>query len=193
MSSHASLRNSPSRSVDRNSPLPSRAKLRSLLAIGFAGVVPSAGRSAPPRAGADVHHPDVRLVDRFVLDQAESPIVERERVIAPAGAGKRRDLAGFCGSERIDEREVGRRVFAAAGLVDIGRVDEQPVARVGDSGGLVLARRVGQQHRRLVAGAESIELLLLVASGVAREDEHVSALSATTLRNEPARRNRSIA
>ena len=174
----------------QDGPLPSRAKLRSLLAIGFAAVVPRRAEGAAC-AGADVHHPDVRLVDRFVLDQAESPIVERERVIAPAGAGERRDLAGYCDPRGSTSARsvVGAR---GGGLVDIGRVDEQPVARMGiPAGSFLRAASVGSTGARRSDRVDRFAVARCLRRRARRRD--VGRLSATTCRNEPARRNRSIA
>ncbi len=170
------MRNSPSRSVAKKRPLPSRAKLRSDEKIGCAGLAPSAGSTRRFAAGREVHHPDVRLVDRDELEHREAPVVEREREIAPAGAGQCGELARLRRIERVDEREIERRVLALARLVDVGRFDQHVVARMRDGADLVLAIGVGEQHRRRAPRREAIELLLLVAAGIAGEDQRVRRL-----------------
>ncbi len=157
-------------------------------ALAVAGEIEIAGGDRPPgrapfrrqhpasRAARDIHHPYVGLVDRPVFDHREPPVVEGEREVAPAGAGERRDPARPRGSERIEQREIERRMLAPAASVDVRRFDEQPVARARDPRGRVLARRVGQQHRLAAARIQPIQLRLLVASGIAREDQHVRGL-----------------
>ena len=171
-------------------PLPSRAKLRSDEKIGCAGVSAFGRQHAALRAGREVHHPDVGFVDRLELEHREALVVEREREVAPAGPGQRGDLARLRGIERVDEREIERRVLALARLVDVGRFEQHVVARARDAAGLVLAVGVGEQHRRRAARRRGDRAAAARCRRCRARRPACPAPSASTRRCAPAPRSR---